>query len=354
MKTSQVPATMGQKIISPFKEAGKKVVEKVKDGYDFIDEYTSPREETAGNFKNASYFQACFTGATEGFYVMGLPGIVMGSVPAAVGVAVSNKTGKESLGVVAGIISGAAVGAGVCAIVTGPAGVVVGGVTGAILGAMETFRGSSKSETRDGAGNANMISAPFISGPAKMAGGIGAAIGTRMESKTAKSVVGGIAAAIIGGTLAAIGFAPVSIPVAIAACGAAGVLGPILGPRYSQLFRNLSSDIGKLVGKAAKKTGLIKEGKDMDSKKKSIIGAIPASFVKEGLRGFALSDGNIGKMLIGGVMESIEQAHIFLTQKKGKGKVEKGKTEGINQNAGGNQVPKTITQEMEVKGSVKD
>ncbi|MCD4783104.1 MAG: hypothetical protein K8T10_04645 [Candidatus Eremiobacteraeota bacterium] len=343
MKMRHVPAHIGNKVISPFKKAGKKVVEKVKDGVEFIDDYTSPREETAGNFKKASYFQACFTGATEGFYVMGLPGVAMGAVPAAVGVAVSNKTGKESLGVVAGVISGAAVGAGVGAIVTGPAGVVAGAITGAILGAMETFRGSSKSETRDGGGNANMISAPFIPGPAKMAGGIGSAIGTRMKSKTAKSVVGGIAAAAIGGTLAAIGFAPVSIPVAIAACGAAGVLGPIMGPRYSQLFRNLSNDIGKLVGKAAKKIGLVKEGKDMDPNKKNIIGAIPSSFVKEGLRGFALSDGNIGKMLLGGVMESIEQAHIFLTQKKGKDQAKKA-----------SQAPKTITQGIEAKDSVKN
>jgi len=347
MKVNQVPATMGQRIISPFKKAGKKVVEKIKDTVEFIDDYTSPREGTKGDFKNASYFQACFTGATEGFYVMGLPGIVGGAVPAAVGVAVTNKTGKTSLGVGAGVLSGAAVGAGIGAITTGPAGAVVGGVTGAILGAMETFRGSSESETRDGGGNANMISAPFVPGPAKMAGGIGAAIGTRMKSKTAKSVVGGIAAAAIGGTLAAIGFAPVSIPVAIAACGAAGVLGPILGPRYSQFFRNLSNDVGNLLEKGAKKIGLVKDDKDIDPKRKNVLGAIPSSFIKEGIRGFALSDGNIAKMLAGGVMESIEQAHIFITQKKGKGKEKKGKkTDQPKQNTKENAGPKTITQEM--------
>lgn len=153
-----------------------------------------------------------------------------------------------------------------------------------------------------------------------MAGGIGSAIGSKMKSKTAKSIVGGIAAAAIGGALAAVGFAPVSIPVAVAACAAAGALGPHLGPRYSQFFRNLSNDLGKAFEKGARKIGLIKEDKEVDGRKRNVIGAIPSSFIKEGIKGFALSDGNIAKMLVAGVMESVEQGHIFLHQKAGKDK----------------------------------
>ncbi len=300
------------KILKPF----KKIKEKAKNALEAIDRYTKPREATAGNFEKASYFQACFTGATEGFYVMGPPGIVVGSLSGAVGVMTTNLTGKTFIGVASGVTMGIAIGAALGAI-GGPASLLTGAIGGGLLGAMETFRGNPDSKTRDGGGNANMISAMFVPGPAKMAGGIGSAVGTRMKSDTAKAVVGGLTAATIGGVLAAVGFAPVSIPVAAAGCAAAGVLGPFLGPRFSQLFRNLSNDLGNLIEKGGKKLGLIKEDGSMNVKAKNVIGAIPSSFIKEGLRGFALSDGNIGKMLLGGVMESFEQAHIFLTQKYG-------------------------------------
>ena len=317
MKISNEPVqphnTIGQKLAAPFKKAASAV----KKGYDAVDRYTSPREETGGDFEKASYFQACFTGSTEGLCVMGVPGIFVGAGSAAMGVAVTNKTGSQAAGVAAGIATGAATGAAIGAVVGGPMGIAGGAIAGGILGAMETFRGNPSSATRDAAGNANMISAPFVPGPAKMAGGIGSAVGSKMESKMAKSVVGGTVAAAVGGTLAAIGFAPVSIPVAIVSCAAAGVLGPHLGPRYSQFFRNLSNDIGKGLTKVGQKLGIVSKDSD-GGKAKNVIGAIPSSFIKEGIRGFALSDGSISKMLIAGVMESVEQAHIFLKSKVGK------------------------------------
>ena len=329
--------TFGQKLAAPFKKAAGAV----KKGIKAVDDYTSPREETAGNFEKASYFQACFTGGTEGLCVMGAPGILVGAGSAAAGVAVTNATGSQALGVVAGVSAGAAAGAGIGAVIGGPLGVVGGAIAGGVLGAMETFRGNPESATRDAGGNANMISAPFIPGPAKMAGGIGAAVGTKMKSKTAKSIVGGTVAAAIGGTLAAVGFAPVSIPVAVGACAAAGVLGPHLGPRYSQFFRNLSNDIGKGLTKLGKKIGIVKEDSD-GGKAKNIIGAIPASFMKEGLRGFALSDGSLTKMLASGVMESVEQAHIFLKSKVGKGKKPK-EVQDVKQAESGKSNPAVMT-----------
>lgn len=314
-----VPST-GSSITKPF----RKVKEAVAKSIDAVDKYTSPREDTQGNLKKGSYFQACFNGATDGFLVMGPAGIVVGAAPAAAGVAVVNKTGKLSLGIAAGTLSGAAAGAAVGTVLGGPIGTAAGAVTGSLLGAFETFRGYPNSKTRDAAGNANMIAAPFVPGPAKIAAGIGSAIGSKGNSKLSKSVIGAIAAGAIGGVLAAVGFAPISIPVAIAATATAGALGPHFGPRYSQFFRNLSSDAGKLVEKGAKKIGLIKEDDSMGNRKKNAIGAVPSSFIKEGIKGFALSDGNIPKMLLAGLVESFEQAHIFLTQKID-GKEDKGK-----------------------------
>ena len=311
-----VTPTLGQKIAKPF----IKTKEAVKKAIDAVDRYTSPREDTAGEFKEASYFQACFTGATEGFYTLGLPGTVVGAVPAAVGVAVTRKTNKTFLGVLAGVASGMAVGAGMGALTGNPAGVVGCTIAGGVLGAMETFRGDPNSKTRDGGGNANMVSAFWVPGPGKMAAGIGSAAGTKMKSKAGKAAVGAAVAGTIGGVLAAVGFSPVTIPVAVAACAVGGAVGPFLGPRFSQFFRNLSSDIGKGIDKAGKKMGFFKNETDKGKRTKSAVGAIPSSFVKEGLRALAMSDGDPVKMVVGGVMESIEQAHIFITQKIDEGK----------------------------------
>lgn len=312
MKINSNPETMGTKIAKPYKAVKNAVSKSVE----AVDKYTSPREGTKGDLGKGSYFQACINGTIDGIMIMGPTGIVVGAAPAAIGVAVANKTGKTSLGVIAGSASGAGIGAAVGTMVGGPAGTVTGLITGSVIGALGTFRGSSNADTRDSAGSANMLAAPFIPGPGKLSAGIGSAVGSRMESKTAKSIMGGITAAAIGGILAAIGFAPVSIPVAIVAAGAAGVLGPHFGPRYSQLFRNLANDIGNVVEKGAKKIGLMKDDKE-NSKANNVVGSIPSSFVKEGIKGFALSDGNIPKMLIAGVLESIKQANIFLTQKTG-------------------------------------
>lgn len=299
------------------KKPARKVKNAAKTAIDAVDKYTSPRPDTEGSFEKASYFQACFTGMTEGMYIMGAPGLVVGAVPAGIGVAVNNKTGKPFLGVLAGIASGAALGAAAGALTANPAGVVGMAVTGGILGAMETYRGDANGRTRDSAGNANMVSALFVPGPAKMAGGIGAATGSKVKGKFKQAAVGATVAGVLGGTLAAVGFAPVSIPIAVAGCAMAGAVGPSMGPRFSQLFRNLASDIGKGVKKLGKKLGFFKKDDAKEKRTQNAIGSIPAAFLKESLRGFALSDGNIPKMLLGGVTESLEQIHIFIKQKMG-------------------------------------
>lgn len=280
----------------------------LKKAVDWIDDYTSPRESTSGNFKKASYFQAAFQGGTEGFYLMGLPGVASGASAAITGAFVQNKTGSQ----VAGVLAGTAVGAGLGAAVAGMSGQPLAHLSmlGGIIGCFQTIRAHGEAKIRDSGGNATMISAFFVPGPAKVAGGIGAAMGARFESPAAQAAVGAASGAALGAGLAAIGFAPVSVARAALGSAAAGAIGPFVGPRFSQLFRNLAEDIGEGVEKGAQKIGLI-DG-EMSQKTTNAIGSIPSSFIKEGLRGFQFSDGGLAGFVIGGLMESVQQAHIAM------------------------------------------
>lgn len=278
----------------------------------WLDDYTSPRSDTAGNFKQASYFQAAFQGGSEGFYLMGLPGIAAGASSALTGAFVQNKTGSELAGLAAGTSVGAALGAGVGALT----GIPLFGATmvGALVGSFQTIRAHGEAKIRDSGGNATMISAFFVPGPAKVAGGIGAAMGARMESKWAQAVVGGLSGAALGGALAAIGYAPVSVATAALGSALAGAAGPFVGPRFSQFFRNLAQDAGTGISKLLHKTGMVKE--PVEAKAANAIGSVPAAFLKEGMRGFQLSDGGLAGFVVGGLMESAQQAQIALFSKK--------------------------------------
>lgn len=287
----------------------------LRKGVRWLDEYTSPRPGTEGSFKKASYFQAVFQGGTEGFYLMGPLGVVAGAGSAVTGSAVVNKTNSRVLGV----LSGAAVGAGLAAAtaaITGlplPQTMMLGG----LLGSFQTIRSDGLSKVRDSGGNATMISAFFVPGPAKMAGGIGAAAGARFKSPAAQALVGAATGAAVGAGLAAIGFAPVSVAMAAVGSGVAGAVGPFIGPRFSQFFRNLAEDLGDGLTKVAQKVGLVKE--EVPDKVANAVGAVPAAFIKEGLRGFQMSDGGLAGFVVGGIMESIQQAHImFFSDHDGK------------------------------------
>lgn len=278
----------------------------------WLDDYTKPRADTAGNFKQASYFQAAFQGGSEGFYLMGPAGIAAGGASALTGAFVQNKTGSQ----VAGLAAGTAVGAGLGAAVGALTGMPLFGaaMVGGLVGSFQTIRAHGESKIRDSGGNATMISAFFVPGPAKVAGGIGAAMGARMESKWAQALVGAASGAALGGALAAIGYAPVSIATAALGSALAGGVGPFIGPRFSQFFRNLAQDAGRGISNLLVKTGVI--DKPMDDKKAGVLGSVPAAFLKEGMRGFQLSDGGLSGFVIGGLMESVQQAQIAWSSKK--------------------------------------
>lgn len=300
------------KSIHTVADTGKKVLHA-------IDEYTSPRESTAGNFEKPSYFQACVQAGVEGFYMEGPIGIVAGALSSAAGVFGEDKTGSFKKGILAGCATGVALQVGLGLLAgAGPAGLATRALTGGLMGLFFTMRGNQSSDTRDSAGNANMITACVVHGPAKLAGGIGAALATKVESKPAKALVGAATSAAIGAGLAAIGFSPVGIVTATIISGLAGGLGPFVGPRFSQLFRNLSNDLGKGLNKlfdVCGKESKTEEGKEKRTRFANCVGSLPSSFVKEGVRGFFLSDGGLSGFVVGGIMETIQQAQIFLCSK---------------------------------------
>lgn len=278
----------------------------------WLDDYTSPRPHTGGNFKQASYFQAAFQGGSEGFYLMGLPGIAAGASSAMTGAFVQNKTGSQLAGLAAGTAVGAALGAGVGALTGLPLQNLA--LVGGLVGSFQTLRAHGESKIRDSGGNATMISAFFVPGPAKVAGGIGAAMGARMQSPWAQALVGAASGAALGGALAAVGYAPVSVATAALGSALAGAVGPFIGPRFSQFFRNLAEDLGNGVSKLLVKTGLIDQ--PLEAKQANAVGSLPASFIKEGMRGFQMSDGGLAGFVVGGLMETAQQAQIALFSKK--------------------------------------
>lgn len=282
----------------------------IREGLRRVDAYTSPRPETSGNLEQPSYFQAAFNGAVDGLYMFGPIGLVTGSAPAVLGIAVQKRAGQAA-GIAVGTLSGAAVGAAVAATLGGPLGVAAGAVGGGLLGAFETFRGHTESESRDCA-NASMLSSLFLNGPVKMAAGLAGMAGGAAQRPLTKALIGAAVGAALGAGMAAAGLGTVSVATAAAVSGVTGAVGPFFGPRFSQFFRNLADDIGHGVTKVGHKLGLSEEGRLARA-----IGTVPASFVKEGLRGFLYSDGSLKGLLVGGVKESVRQVHIALSTRHG-------------------------------------
>ncbi len=320
-------------------------------GLRWLDDYTSPRRHTSGDYKEASYFQAALQGGTEGYYLLGsgggLAGIAMGvgagACSATVGAFVQNKTDSQLAGLLAGTATGVGLAAGVTALTGGPLAPAM--FLGGSIGLFQTIRAHGSSAVRDAGGNATMVSGLALDGPSKLAGGVGAALGvqarekaeefhenygknipvfknlkTETVGKLGQGLVGaavgaGVAAAMVigfGSTMAAIG-SPVSLGTAVAASAGAGLVGPFVGPRFSQFFRNMAEDIGKGASWAYEKV----TGKELKPKAANAAGAVPSAFVKEGIRGSQYMDGGDLKSFligfgIGGLMESAQQIHIML------------------------------------------
>ena len=281
----------------------------------WLDEYTKPRQETAGDLEQNSYIQPMFHAVPAGFAFMGMQGIGIAASSSLVATAVSRHTKSRVLTFAAGAASGAAVAAGLGALTgsLGPAAIVGGG----LLGAVQAFRGDKAASVRDASGNATLISGLFLPGTSKIAGavasGIGASLGTKVSPLT-QAAVGAASGAALGLGLSVMGLAPGGMALTIGLSAAAGGLGPLFGPRFSQGFRNLAQDSGAAAVKGLEKLGVPK-GK-INEDVANGIGSFPSQFLKEGLRGFVNSDFQISGMLVGGAIESLELVELFWEQKK--------------------------------------
>jgi hypothetical protein len=295
-------------------EAHRGIIASMKKGVtnviDACDRWTSPQESTRGDFVKPSYFQSCFSAASMGYVFGGLKGSVASVAASTVGIFVASKTKSTALGMGAGATTRALVG-GLMGIMGGPAGVFTGVMTGALVGAFQVLRGNNEANVRDTAGNTNLISGLFIPGPSKVSAGLGSAIALKMSaSKTTQALIGAGIAMAIGAGLCALGISPVGMGTALLANGLAGALGPFAGPRFSQFFRNLGNAMGGWVSKGAEKLHLI--DRPLTDTQKNVAGALPSSFLKEGLRSFILSDGSLVAVAIAGINESIKQLDVAL------------------------------------------
>lgn len=276
----------------------------------WLDEYTTPRESTQGDFESHDYKQSLFHSIESGYAFMGLMGISVTAASSLTSTFAVHKTGSRALGAIAGAATGAAAAAAVSTITGGNP--IVSAVGGALLGALQSMRGDKASEVRDASGGATMLTGLFLPGTTKIAGALGAGAGAAFEKPAAKIAIGALTAGALGAVLGATGIAPGGALFAAGISALGGAVGPFFGPRFSQFFRNLANDCGKGVQKLAQKTG---HGDKLSETMANEIGSLPASFTKEGIRGFINSDCKLIPIVVGGLIESIELMYIFTHQK---------------------------------------
>ncbi|GMU52717.1 MAG: hypothetical protein AMXMBFR33_18630 [Candidatus Xenobia bacterium] len=271
------------------------------------DRYTSPRSTTAGNFERPNLFQSACEGATEGFYLMDLPGLaIQGS--AGVAAVLARRLGDNPwVGALAGTATGAAVGAATT-LITGGSPVAMA-TCGAMLGTYTGLRADSRAVVRDGGVNGLILASPFFEGPAKVVGGLGALLGAQFPSEKKRLLVGALAGCAVGTSLAAAGVIPMDPLMAGLACTAASGLGAVVGPRTSQFFRNLAEDIGE--------RGRALRGETPDTPPSTArrwartLGVIPLSFGKEMVLAGVYGDGAFLKGLLGGAVDAVQQGNIM-------------------------------------------
>lgn len=279
---------------------------------DWLDRNTKAAPDTHGNFSTPPYIPALLIACIEGYALRGVPGILPEAAAAVSSVFVEHKTKSNLLAVATGV----SVGAGLACVTfpaNGPAQMVTNALTGALLGGFQSYRGNKIADTRGAGTMGALISATFmIGGAAKVSAGIAAAASKHFTDKKSpwiQAALGaGLGAAIASG-LAAVGYGPSSIPYFVGASALAGGLGPILGPRYSQMFRNISKFCGTRIEAGLQKTGALK--KQLSSKARNCLGALPAGATKEGFAGLLYADGHIAGLIAGTMVEAIHLAAVL-------------------------------------------
>lgn len=280
--------------------------------YETIDRYTSPRRNTAGNFDKPNLFQAVVDGATEGFYLMDLPGVcIQGGAGATAALARRYLYDHPLVGVLTGTTTGAAVAVATSMATGGSPTALV--TLGALLGAYSGMRGDSRSAVRDAGVNGLLLASPFIAGPSKVVGGLGSIIGAHFQKESHRALVGLISGATIGVSLSLAGVLPLDPLKAGLVCGGTGATGSILGPRLNQFSRNLAEDIGE---KGRALTGKPREEDSAgESRWARTLGVVPLSLGKEMVMATLYGDGAWMKGLAGGVVDSLVQGNIMYHSK---------------------------------------
>lgn len=301
---------MELRAFAPFRQAARAV--------EALDRYTSPRRNTGGNFHNPNLFQAISEGATEGFYLMDLPGaFIQGGAGAAGSLARRYLADNSWVAAAAGAAAGAAA-AVATTMVTGASPSALA-TCGALLGAYSGLRSDPSANVRDAGINGLILTSPFVAGPAKVVGGMGALLGAQVEQEKYRPLVGALAGTAFGVALSLAGVMPLDPIKAGIICGLGGAGGSVIGPRVSQFFRNLAEDIGE---KGRQLSG-IKEsdgpGEETAGKKWArTLGVVPLSFGKELVLASLYGDGAWMKGLAGGALDSIIQGNIMYHSKEEK------------------------------------
>lgn len=295
---------------TPFRQAARAV--------EALDRYTSPRSTTGGNFERPNLFQAVVDGATEGFYLMDLPGVfIQGGAGAAGSLARRYVADSPWVGALAGSAMGTAMAVATTCVTGAPVTPALM-TCGALLGCYSGLRGDRNANIRDSGVNGLLISAPFISGPAKVVGGLGAIVGAHFENEKHRVLAAALSGTGFAVALSLAGVLPMD-PLKAAFIGCvASTGGSVLGPRMNQFFRNLAEDVGE---KGRSLTGLKQatDGEDSPSKKWArTLGVIPLSFGKEMIMAGLYGDGAWIKGLAGGVVDSVLQGNIMYHSKEEK------------------------------------
>jgi hypothetical protein len=271
-----------------------------------VDRYTAPRPSTAGDLEEHSYLQSLFHAGSAGFAFMGWRGVGVTASASLVSTFVARKTGSRAAALAAGAVTGA-VTASALGGLTGGASIPLA-VGGALLGGLQALRGDPEAEVRDSAGGATMFTGLFLPGTAKIAGAIGAGLGSTARGRARQLTLAAATGAALGAALGAAGLAPGGILVPALVNAAGGALGTVIGPRFSQLFRNLANDAGRYLASHS--------GRRVSERTATILGAAPAQFLKEGIRGFIDSDFSLRGLLVGGIIETAELVHLTFAQKE--------------------------------------
>lgn len=293
--------------------AAKKVVHAV-------DEYTSPRETTAGNFEKPSAVIALLSGSADGLLYFGLPGVVVGAGSAMAGYAANRFTNNRAVAALAATAAGAGLCAATLAIASAPVTVPAVVAAGALFGLFEAGRTDKDAERRD-ASNCVMMLPSVLPGPTRFTVAIGSALSQDLHNPVAKAAVGGISAAALTAAVTVL-TGGLALPL-VAAAGIGGVLAPVLGHRIWQGARNGMADLAGGVTRLLVKTGVVHKkdpGEEKPHSEKAerlrnaaaaVILTIPTNMLK--------ANGNVVHALIGTALKSGQYAYIML---KGQNTVE--------------------------------